>query len=79
MAEVRDDDEARATRVEDSLGPLHEKRVHPDDGDPQVVKRMAESGITIVSSKSPAEFAAFVKSETERYGKVIKDAHIETE
>ena len=47
--------------------------------DPQVVKRMAESGITIVSSKSPADFAAFVKSETERYGKVIKDAHIETE
>ena len=47
--------------------------------DPQVVKRMAEAGITIVSSKSPAAFAAFVKAETERYGKVIKDANIETE
>jgi len=47
--------------------------------DPQVVKRMAEAGITIVSSKSPAAFTAFVKSETERYGKVIKDANIETE
>jgi tripartite-type tricarboxylate transporter receptor subunit TctC len=47
--------------------------------DPQVVKRMAEAGITIVTSKSPADFTAFVKSETDRYGKVIKDANIETE
>jgi tripartite-type tricarboxylate transporter receptor subunit TctC len=47
--------------------------------DPVVVKRMGESGITIVSSKSPADFVAFVKKETERFGKVIKDAKIETE
>jgi len=47
--------------------------------DPQVVKRMAESGISIVTSKSPADFYQFVKSETDRYGKVIKDANIETE
>jgi tripartite-type tricarboxylate transporter receptor subunit TctC len=47
--------------------------------DPQVVKRLGDSGITIVSSKSPADFVAFVKSETERYGKAIKDANIQTE
>ncbi|MND03712.1 Tripartite tricarboxylate transporter family receptor [compost metagenome] len=47
--------------------------------DPQVVKRMADSGITIVSSKSPADFSAFLKKETERFGKVIKDAKIQTE
>ncbi len=47
--------------------------------DPQVVKRLGDSGITIVTSKSPADFVAFVKSETDRYGKVIKDAYIKTE
>jgi tripartite-type tricarboxylate transporter receptor subunit TctC len=47
--------------------------------DPQVVKRLGESGIEIVTSKSPADFVAFVKAETERYGKAIKDAKIPTE
>ena len=47
--------------------------------DPQVVKRMGDSGITIVTSKSPADFTAFLKKETERFGKVIKDAKIQTE
>jgi len=47
--------------------------------DPQVVKRLGESGITITTSKSPADFVAFVKAETERFGKVIKDANIQTE
>ena len=47
--------------------------------DPQVVKRLGEAGIEIVTSKSPADFVAFVKSETERFGKVIKDANIQTE
>jgi tripartite-type tricarboxylate transporter receptor subunit TctC len=46
---------------------------------PQVVKRLDEGGVTITTSKSPADFVAFVKSETDRFGKVIKDAHIETE
>src|SRR6185503_5207400 len=39
--------------------------------DPLVVKRMGESGIQIVTSKSPAEFTAFVKAETDRFGTVI--------
>ena len=47
--------------------------------DATVVKRLTEGGVTIVTSKSPADFTAFVKSETTRYGKVIKDAHIQTE
>jgi tripartite-type tricarboxylate transporter receptor subunit TctC len=47
--------------------------------DRQVVKRLGDSGITIVTSKSPAEFATFVRNETERFGKVIKDANIPTE
>jgi tripartite-type tricarboxylate transporter receptor subunit TctC len=44
--------------------------------DAQVVKRLDESGITIVTSKSPADFTAFVNAETERFGKVIKDSGI---
>jgi len=47
--------------------------------DPQVVKRLGDNGITIVTSKSPADFVAFVKAETERFGKVIKDNNIRTE
>jgi len=47
--------------------------------DPQVMKRLGDNGITIVTSKSPAEFVAFVKAETERFGKVIKDNNIRTE
>ncbi len=44
-----------------------------------VVKRMGESGITMVTSKTPAEFSAVIKAETDRFGKVIKDANIPTE
>jgi len=47
--------------------------------DPLVIKRLGDSGITIVISKSPSDFVAFVKSETERFGKVIKDSKIETQ
>lgn len=46
---------------------------------PQVVKRLGDAGITIVTSKSPADFAAFVKAETDRFAKVIRDANIQTE
>ena len=47
--------------------------------DPRVVKRLGDAGITIVTSKSPADFIAFLKQETERFGKVIRDANIPTE
>jgi len=46
--------------------------------DPLVVKRLGELGIVIVTSQSPAAFVAFVKAETERFGKVIKDNNIQT-
>jgi len=47
--------------------------------DPLVIKRLGDSGISIVTSKSPSDFVAFVKSETERFGKVIKESKIETQ
>jgi tripartite-type tricarboxylate transporter receptor subunit TctC len=47
--------------------------------DPQVVKRLGESGITIVTSKSPADFVAFLKEETDRFAKAIRDANLKTE
>ena len=47
--------------------------------DPQVIKRLGDSGISIVTSKSSSDFVAFVTSETERFGKVIKDSKIETQ
>jgi tripartite-type tricarboxylate transporter receptor subunit TctC len=47
--------------------------------DPSVVKRLGDQGIQIVTSKSPADFVNFVKSETERFGKVIRDNKIPTE
>jgi tripartite-type tricarboxylate transporter receptor subunit TctC len=47
--------------------------------DPAVVKRLGDQGIQIVTSKSPADFVNFVKAETERFGKVIRDNKIPTE
>lgn len=44
-----------------------------------VNKRLSDSGVTVITSKSPADFTAFVKSETERFGKAIRDAKIQTE
>jgi tripartite-type tricarboxylate transporter receptor subunit TctC len=47
--------------------------------DPGVVKRLGDQGIMIVMSQSPADFVKFVKEETNRFGKVIKDNNIPTE
>ncbi|HKA38185.1 MAG TPA: tripartite tricarboxylate transporter substrate binding protein [Burkholderiales bacterium] len=47
--------------------------------DSNVVKRLGDQGIEIVTSKSPADFRAFVKAETDRFGRVIKDNNIPTE
>jgi len=47
--------------------------------DANVVKRLGDSGITIITSQSPADFVKFVKAETDRFGKVIKDNNIQTE
>jgi len=47
--------------------------------DPGVAGKLGDSGVTITTSKSPADFIAFVKAETERFGKAIRDANIQTE
>lgn len=47
--------------------------------DATVNKRLNDGGVPVILSKSPDEFAKFVKSETERFGKIIKDAKIQTE
>jgi tripartite-type tricarboxylate transporter receptor subunit TctC len=44
--------------------------------DPSVRARIAEQGAEVVAS-SPAEFRAFIKDETERLGRVIRDANIQ--
>lgn len=41
--------------------------------DAEVVKRLTDMGSEIVVSKSPEDFAAFMKTETELYAKVIKE------
>jgi tripartite-type tricarboxylate transporter receptor subunit TctC len=41
---------------------------------PEVVERLAKGGVDIVTSASPAAFAAYVAAETQRWGKVAKDS-----
>ena len=45
----------------------------------EVVKRLSDGGVAIITSGSPAEFRKFWESENQRFAKVIKDANIETE
>jgi tripartite-type tricarboxylate transporter receptor subunit TctC len=52
----------------------HETMKHPD-----VVKRLADGGVSVVLSNSPAEFRKFWESEDRRFAKGIKDAKIPTE
>ena len=41
---------------------------------PEVVERLAKGGVEVVTSPSPAAFAAFVAADTERWGKVARDS-----
>jgi tripartite-type tricarboxylate transporter receptor subunit TctC len=41
---------------------------------PDVVDRLAKGGVEVVISPSPAAFAAFVASETQRWGKIAKES-----
>ena len=43
---------------------------------PDVIKRLADGGTRAVVSRSPEEFRRFVKTETDRYAVVIKEAGI---
>ena len=47
--------------------------------DATVNKRLNDGGVPVILSKTQDEFAKFVKAETERFGKIIKDAKIQTE
>ena len=47
--------------------------------DANVKKRLADGGVETVVSKSPEEFAAFVRVENARWAKVIKDAGVAPE
>jgi len=44
-------------------------------GSPDVKRRLLESGI-VATTSSPEQFAAYVKNETQRWAKVIRDARI---
>ena len=44
--------------------------------DPGVVKRLQDSGAEVETSKSPEEFAAFMKEENEKWAKVIKEVGV---
>lgn len=46
---------------------------------PEVAKRLEDGGVDVVTSASPAAFVGFVKSENERFGRVIREAKIEAE
>jgi len=46
--------------------------------DPEVKKRFADLGVEAVSS-TPEQFASFIRAETEKYSKLIKEAGIRTE
>jgi tripartite-type tricarboxylate transporter receptor subunit TctC len=41
---------------------------------PDVKKRLNDAGVDVVTSKSPEEFAAFLRAETERWAQVVKDS-----
>jgi len=41
-------------------------------GDAEVIKRLNDNGAEVVTSKSPEEFAAFMKAENEKWAKVVK-------
>jgi tripartite-type tricarboxylate transporter receptor subunit TctC len=42
--------------------------------DPGMMAKLEKAGILAVASTSPAEFAAFIRSETQRWSKVFKDS-----
>ncbi|MFN9489908.1 MAG: Bug family tripartite tricarboxylate transporter substrate binding protein [Betaproteobacteria bacterium] len=47
--------------------------------DPTVNKRLNDGGVPAVVSASPEDFTKFIKSEIDRFGKVIREAKIPTE
>lgn len=46
---------------------------------PEIRNRLANSSVEVVVSKSPEDFGAFIKAETERWAKLVKEAGIMAE
>ena len=44
--------------------------------DPEVVKRLNDSGVEVVISKSPQDFAGFMQAQTERWAKLVKEVGV---
>lgn len=55
------------------------KAAHETMKNPEVVRRLTDNGISIVTSASSTEFKKFWDAEIQRFAKVIKDAGLETE
>ena len=47
--------------------------------DPEVVRRLNEAGAEIITSKSPEDFAQFMKAQNDRFAKIIKEVGVVTE
>ncbi len=47
--------------------------------DPEVTRRLNEAGAEVITSKSPEEFAQFMKAQNDRFAKVVSEAGIVTE
>lgn len=56
--------------VVDKLFPV----MHQVMKSPEVIDRLSKGGVDVVTSKSPAEFQAFVTRETERWAKIVKES-----
>jgi len=47
--------------------------------DPEVVRRLNESGAEIITSKSPEDFAQFMKVQNDRFARIVKEVGVVTE
>ena len=44
--------------------------------DPEVVRRLSDSGAEVITSKSPEDFAAFMKAQTAHWEKLVKEVGV---
>lgn len=47
--------------------------------DPEVVRRLNESGAEIITSKSPEDFTQFMKVQNDRFARIVKEVGVVTE
>jgi len=46
---------------------------------PALLKRYSEHGVDLLVSSTPEEFSAFIRDETVRYARLVREAHIKAE